>query len=63
MSNKNKITKLIVKEFAVDEDSGDLEIGEKYSYFYDEQTGKYYRPKNSFFVTGKDLEDLFIEVD
>lgn len=59
--------KLVVKEFDITEDITKTSIGEmykvgdKYSYFFDPSTGKYYRPKEGFEVTG-DLKDKFIEV-
>lgn len=62
------IKKLIVKEFEVDkcdvsEKIGKWwEVGEKYSYFVDPETGKHYRPRETFEVTGDDLEQLFVEV-
>ena len=34
----------------------------KLSYFTDPTTGKYYRPKSTFEVTGENLEELFEEV-
>ena len=48
------LTKLIVEEF--------VNKGEKYFWFVDPETGKYYRPKISFEVTGNNLEDLFEEI-
>ena len=57
-----KIKKLIVEEFTVDGTEGSFEIGEKYSYFKDPETGKYYRPLEGFTITGEDLSDRFIEV-
>jgi len=53
---------LIVEEFTVDGTAKELEIGDRYSYFKDPATGKYYRPIEGFTVTGKNLDDRFIEV-
>jgi len=53
---------LIVEEFTVDGTEESLEIGDQYSYFKDPATGKYYRPAKGFTVTGKNLDDRFIEV-
>ena len=60
--------KLIVKEFIVTEKDlkpeRSLGIGEKYSYFQDPETGKFYRPREGFEVTSEhDLSKLFIEVE
>jgi hypothetical protein len=59
--------KLIVKEFTVtqeliDKANRSLEVGDKYSYFYDEESKKYYRPKDTFIVASIDLEKYFEEV-
>jgi hypothetical protein len=55
--------KLVVVEFTVDEKSQDLDLGDRYSYFQDPKTGKYYRPAAGFVVkSDKDLSDRFIEV-
>ncbi len=55
--------KLVAVEFVVDENSRQLELGEKYSHFQDPETGKYYRPAPGFTVEGDaDLNDRFIEV-
>lgn len=58
--------KLIVKEFQITEEDSkperQLKIGDKYSYFQDPETGKYYRPKEGFVITRKNLIDHFIEV-
>ena len=60
--------RLVVKEFEIKESeledkTGDhYDVGEKYSYFYDPETNKYYRPKECFEVRGKNLEDKFEEV-
>jgi len=55
--------KLVVEEFTVDGTERNLEIGEKYSYFKDLETGKYYRPVDGFTVVSKeDLENRFVEV-
>lgn len=57
------ITKLVVQEFENEKECiCHYGKGEKYSYFVDPETGKYYRPKSSFKVTGENLEDLFDEV-
>jgi len=43
----------------------DLKVGDKYSYFKDPETGKYYRPVEGFTViakSGGDLSDRFVEV-
>jgi hypothetical protein len=55
------IKKLVVKEFTVTEKSEQLAVGERYSYFYDPETGKYYRPTEGFTVNGENLEDMFVE--
>jgi hypothetical protein len=57
------IKKLVAVEFTVDEDCEELELGEKYSYFVDPVTGKYYRPIDGFEITGDNLNDLFVEVE
>lgn len=64
MSDK-KVTKLLVKEFVIPEDNSVKlpQPGFKYSYFFDPETGKYYRPKSTFEVTGDDLLTLFEEVE
>jgi len=55
--------KLIVEEFTVNGTERNLEIGEKYSYFKDPETGKYYRPTEGFIVeSDSDLNDRFVEV-
>ena len=56
--------KLIVVEFEVKKEYNfpAPEVGLKYSYFKDPETGKYYRPKDTFTVTGDNLEELFVEV-
>ena len=61
------IKKLIVREFIVDEGDKDrqLEIGERYTYFQDPDTGKFYQPVEGFTVIAEDsgdLSDRFIEV-
>jgi len=58
------IKKLVVVEFTIEEGEMvvEYEMGEIYSYFVDPETGKYYRPKTTFEVTGDNLEDLFEEV-
>ena len=59
-----KLKKLVVVEFTVDEQKTHVfESGYKYSYFYDEKTGKYYNPKSGYTVTGNDLSQLFDEVE
>jgi len=57
------IEKLVVKEFEVKEDSGQLEVGTKFSYFVDPVSGIAYRPTEGFEVTGENLMDRFVEVD
>ncbi len=55
--------KLVAVEFVVDEKSVQMKPGEKYSYFQDPETGKYYRPAPGFAVEDDaDLSDRFIEV-
>jgi len=57
------LKKLIVREFTVCEEDRDvLDIGAKYSYFYDPDTDKYYIPNSSFVVEGDDLSTKFEEV-
>jgi hypothetical protein len=56
------IKKLIVEEFEVTKDDKPPKPGFWYSYFKDPDTGKWYRPKASFEVTGENLEELFDEV-
>jgi len=56
------IKELVVVEFTSAADDKQLEIGDKYSYFQDPKTKKYYRPIEGFCVKGKDLSDRFIEV-
>jgi hypothetical protein len=58
------IKKLVVEEFEVGEEPPEVaKKGYKYSYFKDPETGKFYRPKSTFEVTGENLEDLFVEVE
>ena len=58
------IKKLIVVEQEITEqETHTYEPGETYAYFQDPETGKFYRPKPEFAVTGENLEDLFTEVD
>lgn len=58
--------KLIVREFIVSKEQSNRAVihaeGEMYSYFYDPDTGKHYRPCKDFEVTGDDLSRLFVEV-
>lgn len=59
------VKKLVVEEFEVTPEQ-EVEVpqpGYKYSYFKDPETGKYYRPKATFEVTGENLEKLFEEVE
>lgn len=56
------VTKLVVKEFMIGESVEQAPVGYKYSYFFDPQTGKWYRPKQSFVVEGDNLEELFEEI-
>lgn len=37
--------------------------GYKYSYFYDEETGKYYSPKENFELEIDDIDNNFFEVE
>ena len=58
------IKKLIVKEFQTKkEEVLTIKTGYSYSYFQDPETGKYYRPKPGFVITGEDLQEKFIEID
>ena len=55
--------KLIVKEFVIDGTEERRKIGEKYSFFQDPETGKYYEPVEGFTVESDiDLSDRFREV-
>ena len=57
------IKKLVAKDFEIEEEKTIVyEAGEVYSYFVDEETGKFYRPIDSFEVTGEDLDLMFVEV-
>lgn len=60
------IKKLVVVEFTNETDRLiNSKAGEKFSYFQDPETGKYYRPVDGFTVTingDGDLSDRFIEV-
>lgn len=57
------IKKLIVEEFIIETERNIAFFpGEVYSHFKDPETGKYYRPKKSFSVTGENLEELFDEI-
>lgn len=58
------IKKLVVEEFEVSpgQEANVAQPGYRYSYFKDPETGKYYRPKKTYFVTGENLEFLFEEV-
>jgi hypothetical protein len=58
------IKKLVVVEFEVGDGNPPTlaDVGFKYSYFQDPLTGKYYRPKSTYEVTGDDLETLFEEL-
>lgn len=57
------VKKLVVEERTFeDEETYTYYPGETYSYFVDPETGKFYRPKEGFEVTGEDLEDHFVEV-
>jgi hypothetical protein len=62
--NTMSIKKLVVDEYEVlpGQEAVTYEVGYKYSYFVDQETGKHYRPKRGFSVTGDDLENLFEEV-
>lgn len=57
------IEKLVVKEFTVHEESGQMDVGEKYSVFVDPYDNKVYRPIEGFEVTGEKLMELFVEVE
>ena len=55
---------LIVEEFTVrEEDVIRVYVGQKYSYFKDPETGKYYRPSVKFHITGDLDADCFVEVE
>lgn len=57
------LKKLVVIECEVTEpENHTYEPGEKYSYFQDPETGKFYRPKPEFTVTGDNLDGLFVEI-
>ena len=57
------IKKLIVQEFENEKKCiCEYDKGEKYSHFVDLETGKYYRPKANFEVTGENLETMFEEI-
>ena len=53
------ITKLVAVEFTVDEDSGSLPMGTKYTILQDPKTGLFYEPVPGWYVTGEDLTELF----
>lgn len=59
------INKLVVKEFevGVNEVPEIARPGYGYSFFQDPETGKWYRPRATFQVTGENLEELFIEIE
>lgn len=62
------IKKLVAVEYEVTADQLPRithEIGEKYSYFLDEETGKVYRPKGGLAVSvnSEELLDMFAEVE
>lgn len=57
------IKKLIVKEFEATGKEPKAKQGFRFSYFHDPETGKWYRPKPTFEVTGENLEELFEEVE
>ena len=56
--------KLVAVEIELKEDvTEEYKKGEKYSYFQDPETKKWYRPADGFTVTSEsDLSDRFIEV-
>lgn len=60
------IKKLVATEYTVSKEmmspEHSLQVGDKFSYFYDEETGKVYRLKDGYTVTGDNLEELFCEV-
>ena len=60
------IQKLVVKEYEVTEDDvtnadRSLGVGDRYSYFFDEETGKFYAPRDGYTVLGDDLSPMFYE--
>ncbi len=56
--------KLIAIEYIQEEDRVvTFPKGYKYTLLKDEETGKYYEPVPGWIVKGKDLSDLFREVD
>lgn len=64
------IKRLVAREFVVTEKDmekeNQLKVGDRYTYMYDVETGKYYRPIDGWevFATGDtDLADLFVEVE
>ncbi len=56
------IKKLVVIEDEVTEKKTEYNKGDIFSYFQDPETGKYYRPRETFKVTGNNLDVLFIEI-
>lgn len=61
------IKKLVAREFTVTEEDmvqaeRNLEVGERYSYFFDEETEKFYAPVAGYTVLGDDLDGMFYEV-
>jgi hypothetical protein len=65
MSDNHKIKRLVAVEFTVEEEDENPvkhELGEKYSYLQDPETGKFYRPKAGWEVKGEDLSTMFVEV-
>jgi hypothetical protein len=57
------IKKLVAVEFEVEKgEQLEYEVGDKYVYLQDPDTGKCYTPKPGYEVTGEDLAQLFDEV-
>lgn len=56
------ITKLVVEEFEATGKEENVAKGYKYSFFRDPKTGKFYRPKKNYQVTGDNLEEFFEEI-
>lgn len=63
MEEKKEVKRLVVEEITVKEEKTyKVTPGYQYSVFKDPETGKYYRPKAGFTVSGEDLRDRFIDV-
>lgn len=55
--------KLVAREFIVNGTEKQLDVGDRYSYFEDPETGKYYRPISGFTIEGdEDLSLRFVWV-